>query len=154
MDNVCLAQEIAQEILKGYRRKNISSQMAIKIDIKAYDSVSWVFLKRFMKQLGVPQKFLKWIMMCFTLPWNTINMNGTLNDLFKGSKRVRQSDPLSSYLFVIYMEYLPRMCLNKYCEKVLKYHRRCKMLKISHLMFFDDLLLFSTAFMESATRIR
>lgn len=41
VDDVCLT----QEILRGYGRQNLSSRMAIKIDIKkAYDSVSWVFL--------------------------------------------------------------------------------------------------------------
>lgn len=54
MDNVL----IYHELVRGYGRRDVSPRMLIKEDLrKAYDFVSWDFLKSFLLALGFPVIF-------------------------------------------------------------------------------------------------
>nr|GEX23297.1 RNA-directed DNA polymerase, eukaryota, reverse transcriptase zinc-binding domain protein [Tanacetum cinerariifolium] len=58
---------ITQELLKGYNRKNGAKRCAMKIDIqKAYDTISWEFLKEDMLMVGFHETMMHWIMTCIT----------------------------------------------------------------------------------------
>ncbi|XP_021857904.1 uncharacterized protein [Spinacia oleracea] len=67
----------------------------------------------------------------------------SLLPLFKLKKGLRQGDPMSPFLFAIGMEYLSR-CLSNLGPEC-KHHPKCKRLGITHMMFADDLLMFSRA---------
>lgn len=56
---------------------------------------------------------------------------------------------MSPYLFAITMEYLSRLLDELKCDKQYKYHPKCARLKLTHLSFADDLLLFSRGDRES-----
>jgi hypothetical protein len=56
---------------------------------------------------------------------------------------IRQGDPLSPLFFVICIEYLSRLLKRKAESREFKYYPRCDVLKITHLAFADDLMLFS-----------
>lgn len=51
----------------------------------------------------------------------------------------RQGDPLSLYLFVLAMEVLSRLTLSRESGYI-SYHPRTSELKLSHLMFVDDVM--------------
>ena len=54
---------LAAELIKGYSRKNNSHRCMIMVDLrKAYDSIDWGFLHSVMEEMGIPQKFVGWIM--------------------------------------------------------------------------------------------
>lgn len=55
---------------------------------------------------------------------------------------MRQGDPLSPYLFILSLEYLSRLIKLNTIEDF-NYHPQCERLKITHLAFADDLMLFS-----------
>ncbi|XP_058723307.1 uncharacterized protein LOC131595077 [Vicia villosa] len=64
-------------------------------------------------------------------------------------KCIRQGDPISPLLFVLIMEYLHRYLGTLNSNSEFHYHPKCKKLKITHICFADDLLLFSRGDVES-----
>ncbi|XP_074291895.1 uncharacterized protein LOC141618709 [Silene latifolia] len=92
--------------------------------------------------LNFPPRFADWVMKCVTTTSFSIVINGQSHGFFPAKRGLRQGDPLSPLLFTIFMEYLSRL-LSEACEYTgFTYHPLCKSLKLSHLMFADELLLF------------
>ncbi|KAA0062333.1 putative reverse transcriptase [Cucumis melo var. makuwa] len=102
--------------------------------------------------IGTPLKFVSWIRACVTSPMFSIMINGSLEGFFHGRKGVRQGDPLSPFLFVMMMEVLSCM-LNKIPQSFL-FHHRCENVKLNHLTFADDLMIFCAADESSLRFIR
>ncbi|XP_021714658.1 uncharacterized protein LOC110682631 [Chenopodium quinoa] len=141
-DNILLA----TELIKGYNHRHITPRCMIKVDLKkAYDSIEWSFLRSVMCELGFPTVFINWIMECISSISFSILINGSPTAPFKAKKGLRQGDPMSPFLFAIRMEYLSR-CLHDLAKiPNFNFHPRCEKLLLTHLMFVDDLLLFSRA---------
>ncbi|XP_060960764.1 uncharacterized protein LOC133031301 [Cannabis sativa] len=135
---------IFQDLIKNYGRKNTLARCAIKIDLsKAYNTVSWDFLEKWLNYLCFPSRFVNWIMLCIRSTSYNLVLNGRLQESFEGKKGLRQGDAMSPLLFVLVMEFLTRR-LHKEAEKgTFKYHPQCKSLNLVNLSFADDLILFS-----------
>ncbi|KAL2253455.1 UNVERIFIED_CONTAM: Retrovirus-related Pol polyprotein from type-2 retrotransposable element R2DM [Sesamum indicum] len=139
-DNIFLAQEMVRQ----YSRKRISPRCTINIDLrKAFDSVSWTFLSRVLHGYGFPPLFISWIMECVCNSFFSVAMNGSLHGFFPGKKGLRQGDPMSPALFLLSMEYFSRLVKRKTSTSDFNFHPKCEKLKITHLLFADDLMLFS-----------
>ncbi|GJU35720.1 RNA-directed DNA polymerase, eukaryota, reverse transcriptase zinc-binding domain protein, partial [Tanacetum coccineum] len=151
-DNVLLS----QELLRGYHRKRGYARCAFKVDIqKAYDSVEWSFLRNCLSNFGFHSTMIKWIMECISSTSFSININGDLKGFFKGKRGLRQGDPLSPYLFTLFMEVLNLMIKrNIAMNPYFKYHWQCKDLKLTHLCFADDLMLFCHGNSKSVTVLK
>ncbi|GJV92190.1 RNA-directed DNA polymerase, eukaryota, reverse transcriptase zinc-binding domain protein [Tanacetum coccineum] len=139
-DNILLA----QELFKGYNRKQKIKRVAFKIDLqKAYDTIDWSFLKIVLEQFGFPERMVNWIMVCVSTTKFSININGEREGYFSDGRGLRQGDPMSPYLFTLIMEVFS-LILERNIDRnnEFKYHHGCKNLKITHLCFADDLLVF------------
>jgi hypothetical protein len=147
---------LAQELVKNYHRKEGQPRCTMKVDLmKAYDSVDWDFILHCLSCFGFPSKFIKWIEVCITSPRFSISLNGSLVGFFRGAKGLRQGDPLSPYLFVIAMEVFSRVLEDHTSAREgFKYHPRCSKLRLTHLCFADDLLIFSEANLSSIAVIK
>ncbi|KAL0294689.1 UNVERIFIED_CONTAM: putative mitochondrial protein [Sesamum calycinum] len=73
----------------------------------------------------------------------TVAMNGSLHGLFPAKKGLRQGDPMSPALFLLCMEYFSRLIKRSTTNSDFNFHPKCEKLKITHLLFADDLMLFS-----------
>ncbi|XP_074265564.1 uncharacterized protein LOC141588003 [Silene latifolia] len=75
-------------------------------------------------------------------PTYSLNINGNKFGFFKGKRGLRQGDPLSPLLFTICMEYLSRILGVVATQDGFRFHPLCGHLRLNHLLFADDLLLF------------
>lgn len=133
---------LAQELLRGYNRKQKVKKCALKIDLqKAYDTLDWEFLKKILELFGFHWKMVGWIMTCVTTSKFTLNFNGDRVGYFSGGRGLRQGDPISPYLFTIAMEVF-NLLMKKNIGNAMdfKYHQGWKKLKVTHLGFADDLI--------------
>ncbi|KAL0423656.1 UNVERIFIED_CONTAM: putative mitochondrial protein [Sesamum radiatum] len=139
-DNIFLAQEMVLQ----YSRKRISPRCTINVDLrKAFDLVSWTFLSRVLHGYGFPPLFISWIMECVSTTSFSVALNDSLHGLFPGQKGLRQGDPMSPALFLLCMEYFSRLIKRNTSNSDSNFHLKCEKLKITHLLFADDLTLFS-----------
>ena len=143
---------IANECLDS-RLKSQVPRVVCKLDIeKAYDHVNWDALFYLFDRMGFGVKWKGWIKACITIVRFSIIVNGSLLGFFGSSRGLRQGDPLSPLLFLLIMEVLSR---------ILKKTEECGLLRgfhvgpvnsievrISHLLFADDTILFCDAFRD------
>ncbi|XP_039050893.1 uncharacterized protein LOC120192126 [Hibiscus syriacus] len=114
---------LAQEIVRGYSRKNLSP------------------------------RFCDWIKACVTSPRYSIALNGSLVGYFIGARGVRQGDPLSPYLFVMVMNVLSNLLDVAVRNGIFRFHPRCKRISLTYLCFVDDLLVFCHGSLDSVMRV-
>ncbi|GKF84427.1 RNA-directed DNA polymerase, eukaryota, reverse transcriptase zinc-binding domain protein, partial [Tanacetum coccineum] len=82
-------------------------------------------------------------MMCIRTVKFSININGESCSFFNGGRGLRQGDPMSPYLFTMVMEFFTLvMEKNVRNSPDFNYYFGCKQLKITHICFADDLLVF------------
>lgn len=149
-DNIIMS----HELVKWYNRKSISPRCMLKIDMqKAYDSVEWPYTDQILKLLGFPEIFTKWIMECMTTVTYSVVINGKHTPHFPAKKGLRQGDLISPFLFVLAMEYLSRLLKSLQHMKTFKFHPRCAKVKLVHLSFVDNLLLFCRGDVASVTAL-
>ncbi|GKC82432.1 RNA-directed DNA polymerase, eukaryota, reverse transcriptase zinc-binding domain protein [Tanacetum coccineum] len=139
-DNILLA----QELMKGYDRSGGAKRVAFKIDIqKAYDIINWDFLEQLLRKFGFHEKMIQWIVLCIRSVKFSINVNGENCGFFKRGRGLRQGDPMSPYLFTMVMEFFT-LTMERNVENTpeFNYHFSCRRLKVTHICFADDLLVF------------
>lgn len=126
----------------------------IKVDLqKASDSIQWSFVDQLLKMLGFPPHFVKLVVTCLTAVSYQICLNGELTPPFSGGKGLRQGDRVSPFLFVLCMEYLSRCLTSLQHQGGFRYHPQCGALKITHLVFADDLMFFSKGNLSSVSAL-
>lgn len=93
-------------------------------------------------------------MKCATSVRFTIKVNGELLPYFTPSKGLRQGDPLSPYLFLIWAQSLTSLLNHFVWVQIdrgirVSVHAPC----VNHLLFVDESLIFLNAETQSATRL-
>jgi hypothetical protein len=100
---------------------------------KAYDTVDWLALQHILREIGLPNQFIRWIMLGVTSVSYKFNIHERYTCFMKARRGLRRGDPISPLLFVIVMEYLQRMlhCLKKVPD--FNFHSKCENLNIINL---------------------
>ncbi|KAI3459158.1 hypothetical protein Pfo_015821 [Paulownia fortunei] len=139
-DNILLAQELIHNINAKRKHDNV----AFKLDMaKAYDRTQWAFLYKIMKKIGFTEKWISLVRNCIENCWFSVLINGMTAGFFKSSRGLRQGDPLSPSLFIIATEFLSRSLDSLFSKHKEMYYFNNGGLRISHLSYVDDIIIFS-----------
>lgn len=134
---------LATDLVNGYNSQSVTPRGMLKVDLrKAFDTVRWDFILAALRALAIPESFISLVSECLSTASFSVSINGVMGGFFKSSKGMRQGDPLSPYLFVLAMECLSRLLMSRYEAESICYHPRTEELRISHLMFADDVMIF------------
>ena len=137
---------VANEIVEDYRKKG-KEGLVFKIDFeKAYDYVEWNFLDYTLEKKGFGPIWRRWIRGCLSSVNFSVFINGRPRGKFKGSRGLRQGDPLSPFLFTLVADVLGKIIDKaKDCNVIRGFTVGRDRVEVSHLQFADDTLLFMDA---------
>ena len=154
IDNVLVTHEMMSRISR--KKKGRCGEMALKLNMsKAYDRVEWVYLQQIMKRLGFHDEWISIVMKCVTSVTYAVRINGQPCGKIQPTRRLRQGDPLSPYLFLICAEGLSTLLHNAVQQKKLKgVAASVKGPKVSYLFLADDSIIFGHAIKEDAAEIQ
>eukprot|EP00253_Pinus_taeda_P034216 PITA_34216 len=134
---------VAQEVIHSIRMKK-KKGVVLKIDLsKAYDRISWLYLRMLLTHLGFNYSFVSWIMGCITNVSFAVLINGAASPFFNSQRGLRQGCPLSPLLFLLVAEGLSRLIHKARRTEKVKGIEVAINLFITHLLFVDDILIFS-----------
>jgi hypothetical protein len=153
-DNIIVAFEALHTMDKKMKGKKC--YMTLKLDMsKAFDRVEWDFFEAIMRKLGFADRWVQLLMTCVRTVSYSILINGQPYGTFTLTKGLRQGDPLSPYFFILCVEGL---------SSLLQHAERNRMitgllivrggLRLNHLFFVDDSLLFCKANINEWTNIQ
>ncbi|KAI3452547.1 hypothetical protein Pfo_009211 [Paulownia fortunei] len=147
-DNILLAQEQIHSI----NSRQVQDNVVFKLDMaKAYDRVQWGFLYKVLQKMGFPASWISYVKHCIENCWFTVLINGVPMGFFKSSRGLRQGDPISPLLFVLATDFLSWGLDALFREHEDMYYRN-QALRITHLSYADDIIIFSNY--EKACLIR
>ncbi|XP_056848360.1 uncharacterized protein LOC130498784 [Raphanus sativus] len=109
---------LATDLVNGYNRETLSPRGMLKVDLrKAFDCVRWDFIAATLRAIGVPVGFITLISECISTASFSVCINGVTGGL-------------------------SRLLTARYDAGLIGYHPRTEHLRISHLMFADDVMVF------------
>ncbi|OMO51138.1 reverse transcriptase [Corchorus capsularis] len=143
-DNIIIVQEVVHTARTSSCKEG---WMAIKIDLeKAFDRLEWSFIRDMLMFFNFPHDLISLILSCISSPSLVVLFNGTASYPFTASRGIRQEDPISPYLFILYMEFLS-LSIEKDVQdgnwNPIRIGRGGPF--ISHALFADDVILFAKA---------
>lgn len=104
VDNAIIMQEIIHTIGKT---KGRVGYMAVKIDLeKAYNRLECSFIRGMLRRYNLPDNLIELIMSCISTVSTSLLFNGGNLDSFYPSRGIRQSNHISPYIFILYMDFL------------------------------------------------
>jgi Reverse transcriptase (RNA-dependent DNA polymerase) len=107
LDNVLAAHKIIH-FIKTTKQKVI----ILNVDFeKAYDRVSWDFLKDLLVSRGFGMVWSNWIENLLVGAKTCVNFNGNLTQYFQCKRGIRQGDPLSPFLFDLVIDTLCQLLI-------------------------------------------
>lgn len=129
---------VAQESMHSIETRRLNS-LIMKLDlVKSYDHVNWDFLRLVLLQVGLSVEAINWVMGCVSSSNFVVIVNGEPTKFFKSSRGLRQGCPLSPLLFLFIVEGLSRLIQNVRREGNIKGIKVTQLIRITHLLFVDD----------------
>ena len=130
--------------------------MILKLDFeKAYDSINWEFLFDMLSKFGFGSRWVRWMKACVSSAKISVLVNGSPTSEFCPQRGLRQGDPLSPFLFNIVAKGL-NILLSR--AKELGLIKGAEVgsngLRVTHLQFADDTIMFCDANRVEVTNIK
>ena len=153
-DKILIAHETLHHL--KVKRTGKMGYMALKLDMsKAYDRVEWVYLEKIMAKMGFCQRWISLITAYIRLVTYSIMLNGQPHGFITPTKGLCQGDPLLPHLFLLVTVGLNAMFKKAEESGEIKGVSLCHAgLKISHLLFADDTLVFCRAIVSKCVKLQ
>ncbi|XP_042519177.1 uncharacterized protein LOC122092947 [Macadamia integrifolia] len=150
--NISLASELANMMFASTR----GGGLGLKIDIKkAYATISWHFLFLVLRKFGFSEKWVTWLHQMLISTKISIMVNEGPQGYFDVERGLRQGDPISPLLFIIAEEVLSRGIKSLIHMNKLKPLQGLRGVPApSHILFADDIFIFSNATMRTMYELR
>lgn len=153
-DNIIIAQELDSFIRSRNHQKH--GFASLKLDMcKAFDRIEWPFLEQILLKLGFYSMWIRNVMSIVKSVRYEVKYNNQVTDIFTPERGLREGDPLSPYLFILYSDWLSLRIAKSHPEKKIsgiKISRDAP--PVTHLFFADDSLLFLKASQRSMLEIK
>jgi hypothetical protein len=102
-DNIVTAYECLHFIKRTKAKRH--RFCALKLDTrKAYDLVEWSYLEAIMLKLGFSRVWVSLVMRLVSIVSCSVLFNGVPHEEFRPTRGIRQSEPISPYLFLLAAE--------------------------------------------------
>ena len=86
---------------------------------KTYDRMKWDFIEATLEAFGFHRRFIRIIKECISLESYSILLNGSPSGKLIPSRGLRQGDPFSPYLFILWVEVLPKLLIKADSESTI-----------------------------------
>lgn len=148
-DNVIINHEVMHFLNK---KKGRLGYMAIKLDlVKAYDRIEWGVFIHIMSKFGFSSKLTDLIFECISSTSFSILLNGSPFGYFSPGRGLCQGDPMSPAMFTMFSNLLSRLLARAKQNGLISGVKVSQLSpKVTHLMYVDDLVIYSKATMEEA----
>lgn len=129
--------------------------MLVNIDLeKSFDKIDWSFVRFSLISLKFPKDLIDLIMSCISTTSTSILINNLGTEYFTPTRRIRQGDPLSPYIFIICLEMLSRLIHREVdCCRWDPIKISTKGPPLSPLFFADDLIFLMEANQKSCNAL-
>ena len=134
-----------------FAKENNKTGLLLTIDFeKAYDSISFNFVKKCLKFLNFGSDLIKWVDILLNNFKAVVNHCGNISSRFDIARGCRQGDPIASYLFIICIEILAHKLRNDTSVRGFEINN-----DLSHLLelYADDLTIFLTPNSSNLRRV-
>jgi len=146
---------VSQEMIRSLKQKKQKGMM-MKLDLsKAYDRLSWKYLKAVLGAYRFSSRWIEWVYSKISTPNFSILLNGLPSSTFSATRGIRQGDPISPFLFIMVAEGLGRYFKKELREKKIKGLRLWgNNLPITHQQFVDDIMLFCEVSIKEVRNVK
>lgn len=150
-DNILLS----QYLVKIFQGPKGPPRMSLKLDLsKAFDSIKWDIIKSALQSLNSQNATISWILSCVENPTFSILVNGKCCGYSNNTRGLRQDFPLSPNNFCIVMEFFSAMLHECATTGIIPTPFTKENPQISHLLYANDLMLFSNETIQVARNIK
>jgi hypothetical protein len=134
------------------KRMGNQGYASIELDMsKAYDRVEWGFVENMMREMGFDEKWINLIMLYVSLVKCQFKVNGSCLDVVIPQRGLRQVDPISPYILLIFVEAFSSLLNKADIDGRLEGIRICKNApSFNHLLCANDSLVSIKASQASA----
>jgi hypothetical protein len=142
--------QLTAKSLHAHRRPYV----LMKVDIvKAFDTVSWLFLFDVLQHMGFSQRWINWLSILFSSASTRILLNGTPGGRICHAQGLRQGDPLALLLFILAMEVLHAL-FRRADEAGLLTPLQLGTMKYTVFLYADDMVIFLASVQQDARVVR